>query len=143
MNNSTEEFPIGGIAPHGGELVNRVLIGEEREEALARAQTLKALQLTFLMNLSDLELLASGAFSPLTGFMVKEDYSRVVDEMHLYSGLVWSVPVTLAVGDTEAAEISEGQDITLWQEDRPVAIMTVAEIHSLSPVEVNVSIIAS
>jgi sulfate adenylyltransferase len=127
MNASNEEFPIGGIAPHGGELTNRVLSGEEREEALDRARTLKGLQLKSLINLSDLELLAIGAFSPLTGFMVKDDYDRVVQDMHLYSGLVWSVPVTLAVEEQEAAEISEGQDVTLWQDDTPLAIMTVAE----------------
>jgi sulfate adenylyltransferase len=92
MNASNnEEFPIGGIKPHGGELVNRVLGGEEREEATARAQTLTGLQLKSLVNLSDLELLATGAFSPLTGFMVKQDYDRVVEEMHLHSGLIWSI----------------------------------------------------
>ncbi len=127
MNVSDEKFPIGGIKPHGGELVNRVLSGEEREEALARAQTLDGLQLNSLVNLSDLELLAIGTFSPLTGFMVKQDYDRVVEEMHLYGGLVWSIPVTLAVTEDEAASISEGQDITLWQGDTPLAIMTVAE----------------
>jgi sulfate adenylyltransferase len=127
MNASDEKFPIGGIKPHGGELVNRVLSGEEREEALARAQTLNGLQLNSLVNLSDLELLAVGTFSPLTGFMVKQDYDRVVEEMHLYGGLVWSIPVTLAVTEDEAASISEGQDITLWQGDTPLAIMTVAE----------------
>jgi len=127
MNASDEKFPIGGIKPHGGELVNRVLSGEEREEALARAQTLDRLQLKSLVNLSDLELLAIGAFSPLTGFMVKQDYDRVVEEMHLYSGLIWSIPVTLAVTEEEAASISEGQDITLWQDDTPLAIMTIAE----------------
>lgn len=127
MNASKEQFPIGGIKAHGGELVNRVLTGEERNEALARAQTLKGLPLTSLINLSDLELLATGAFSPLTGFMVKEDYERVVEQMHLYSGLVWPIPVTLAVSDHEATNIGEGQDITLWQEKTPLAIMTVAE----------------
>jgi sulfate adenylyltransferase len=127
MNASDEKFPIGGIKPHGGELVNRVLSGEEREEALARAQTLNGLQLNSLVNLSDLELLAVGTFSPLTGFMVKQDYDRVVEEMHLYGGLVWSIPVTLAVTEDETASISEGQDITLWQGDTPLAIMTVAE----------------
>jgi sulfate adenylyltransferase len=128
MNASNnEEFPIGGIKPHGGELVNRVLSGEEREEATARAQTLTGLQLKSLVNLSDLELLATGAFSPLTGFMVKQDYDCVVEEMHLYSGLIWSIPVTLAVTEDEAASISEGQEITLWQDDTPLAIMTVAE----------------
>lgn len=127
MNASKEQFPIGGIKAHGGELVNRVLTGEERNEALARAQTLKGLPLTSLINLSDLELLATGAFSPLTGFMVKEDYERVVEQMHLYSGRVWPIPVTLAVSDHEATNIGEGQDITLWQEKTPLAIMTVAE----------------
>jgi sulfate adenylyltransferase len=128
MNTSNnEEFPIGGIKPHGGELINRVLSGEEREEATARAQTLTGLQLESLVNLSDLELLATGAFSPLTGFMVKQDYDRVVEEMHLYSGLIWSIPVTLAVTEDEAASISEEQEITLWQDDTPLAIMTVAE----------------
>jgi sulfate adenylyltransferase len=127
MNASNEEYPIGGISPHGGELVNRVLTGEEREEALDRASTLKRLQIQSLLNLSDLELLATGVLSPLAGFMVKEDYDRVVQEMRLQSGLVWSLPVTLAVTDDEAADITERQDISLWQDDTPLAIMTVAE----------------
>jgi sulfate adenylyltransferase len=87
------------------------------------------------MNLSDLELLATGAFSPLTGFMVKEDYERVVREMRLYSGLIWSVPVTLALTEDEAANISEGQEITLWQEDTPLAIMAVAEKYRRDPAQ--------
>ncbi len=127
MNTSNETPAIGGIKPHGGELVNRVLTGEEREEALARAHTLKRLQLKSLMNSSDLELLATGAFSPLTGFMVKEDYDRVVEQMRLYSGLVWPIPVTLALAEDEVSSVSEGQDIALWQDNTPLAIMTVAE----------------
>ena len=127
MNLSNEEYPIGGIKPHGGELINRVLTGEERTEALARAQTLQGLQVKSLVNLSDLELLAIGTYSPLTGFIEKEDYNRVVQEMHLSSGLAWSIPVTLAVTEEEATSISEGQDIALWQDDVPLAIMTVTE----------------
>jgi sulfate adenylyltransferase len=128
MDVSNEEFPIGGINPHGGELVNRLLIGEERGEALARAQTLKRLQLKSLVNLSDLELLATGVLSPLTGFMGKEDYDRVVQEMRLRNGLVWGIPVTLAVTADEASGFSQGQDIALWQDDTPLAIMSVTEI---------------
>ena len=133
MTVSNEEYPIGGIKPHGGELINRVLIGEERTEALARAQTLKGLQVESLVNLSDLELLAIGTYSPLAGFMVKEDYDHVVQEMHLSSGLVWSIPVTLAVTEEEATSISEGQDIALWQDDIPLAIMTVTERYRRNP----------
>jgi len=133
MDTSNDEFPIGGIKPHGGELVQRVLTGEERAEALERALTLKGLQVQSLMNLSDLELLATGALSPLTGFMVREDYDRVVQEMRLYGGLIWSIPVTLAVTEDEADSISEGEDIALWQQETPLAIMTVAEKYQRDP----------
>src|SRR5512142_245926 len=87
---------IGEIAPHGGELVDRLLIGDARAQAAARASGLKRLALN-AVNLSDLELLAVGALSPLTGFMGKRDYASVVESMRLSSGLVWSVPITLAV----------------------------------------------
>ena len=133
MNVANEEYPIGGIRPHGGELINRVLTGEERTDAVARAQTIKGLQVKSLVNLSDLELLAIGTYSPLTGFMGKEDYDRVVQEMHLSNGLVWTIPVTLAVTEEEATNINEGQDVALWQDDIPLAIMTVAEMYQRNP----------
>jgi sulfate adenylyltransferase len=133
MSVANKEASTVGNQPHGGELVSRVLSGEVREEALTRSKTLKRLQLESLVNLSDLELLATGAFSPLTGFMAKEDYDRVVLEMHLTSGVVWPIPVTLAVGEEQASRLSEGEDITLWQEETPLAIMTVAEIYTRDP----------
>jgi sulfate adenylyltransferase len=133
MNATQKKIPIGGILPHGGELVNRVYTGEEREEAVARAQTLKRLHLQSLVNLSDLELLATGAFSPLTGFMEKADYDRVVQDMRLANGLVWSVPVTLAVTEEEAQAIKPGEEIGLWQEDTPLAIMAVSDMYLRDP----------
>ncbi len=84
------------IAPHGGVLVNRILTGEARTAALAKAEGLSAITLS-PWSVSDLELIATGGFSPLTGFMGKADYTRVVREMHLAGGLPWSVPVTLPV----------------------------------------------
>src|SRR5512137_2068142 len=85
---------VGSIPPHGGQLMNRTLRGELREAALERARSFPQVQLT-PMAVSDLELIAVGALSPLTGFMTKADYDSVIDTMHMANGLAWSIPVTL------------------------------------------------
>ena len=69
------------IKPHGGKLVNRVLGGEARQTALEKSKNLKALKLSPTA-ISDLELIAVGALSPLTGFMKKADYESVVELLH-------------------------------------------------------------
>jgi sulfate adenylyltransferase len=78
------------IKPHGGTLVDRT------GERPADVESLEVVTLTS-RELSDLDMLASGALSPLEGFMRREDYERVVDEMRLATGLPWSLPVCLAV----------------------------------------------
>jgi sulfate adenylyltransferase len=87
------------IKPHGGELVNRQAVGEQREQLIEVAPQLASLTLN-PWSLSDLELIAIGGFSPLTGFMGEKDYHSVVENLHLSNGLVWSIPITLPV--TEA-----------------------------------------
>jgi sulfate adenylyltransferase len=106
------------IRPHGGELVDRT--GERPDDLDA----LETVQLTS-RELSDLDMLASGALSPLTGFMGREDYERVVEEMRLSSGLPWALPVCLAV------EAPPGGDrIALADEEgRPLAVLAVEEIY--------------
>ncbi|MBC7345836.1 MAG: sulfate adenylyltransferase [Clostridia bacterium] len=100
------------VPPHGGRLVNRVLTGEERAAALARAITLPRIRLD-RWSASDLEMIAVGAFSPLEGFLTRADYNAVVEEMHLAGGLAWSLPVTLAVDTEEAAGLVEGREAAL------------------------------
>lgn len=90
-----------GIAPHGGRLVDRTVRGDEAEELRARARELPALRLS-ARQVSDLELIANGAFSPLEGFLGRADYERVVAEMRLANGLPWTIPVTLAVDADDA-----------------------------------------
>lgn len=114
------------IRPHGGVLIDRVLRGEVREAVRERAAEMPKISLD-PMGLSDLELIATGALSPLTGFMRKADYDRCVDEMRLTSGVVWTVPVTLAVEQEMADQIEEGQEIALCEGERPLAVMEVAE----------------
>jgi sulfate adenylyltransferase len=100
------------IAPHGGELVDRRAPEGEREELLKRAGELRKVTLG-PRTLSDLEMISTGVFSPLAGFMVREDYDSVVETMHLASGLVWSIPITLSVSAEEGSSLSEGEEVAL------------------------------
>ncbi len=102
----------GLIAPHGGELVNRVLEGKERDAAEEQAADLPQVALN-ARAISDLELIAMGAFSPLEGFMNRETYLRVVKDMRLSDGLPWSLPITLAVDADEAERLKPGHDVAL------------------------------
>jgi ATP sulfurylase len=102
----------GLVAPHGGRLVHRVLAGEALAEARARAAGLPAVPLD-ARAASDLELLAVGAFSPLEGFMGRADYRAVMEDMRLAGGLLWPLPVTLAVRAEDARGLKEGGDVAL------------------------------
>ncbi|GBG06652.1 sulfate adenylyltransferase [Paenibacillus agaridevorans] len=104
------------IAPHGGELVNRIAAGEQREALLAEAANLN----TIIINtwtISDLDLIGVGAFSPLTGFLGESDYHAVVSQMRLSNGTVWSIPITLSVSEAKAAELKTGERAALVGED--------------------------
>src|SRR5262249_57820912 len=80
------------IAPHGGELVDRT--GERPDDL----ESLETLTLTSRER-SDLDMLASGALSPLTGFLNRDDYESVLEDMRLANGLPWALPVCLAVDE--------------------------------------------
>jgi len=122
---------IRQITPHGGVLVDRVLRGVVREAALERAQSLSKVYLS-PMAVSDLEMIAVGAFSPLTGFMDKLTYQTVLEDMRLPNGLAWTVPVTLAVTREQADTLHEGQEIALVERtaegaDHWMGILELAE----------------
>jgi len=101
------------IPPHGGRLVDRVLVGGARAEAVGRAAELPRVVLDERA-MSDLELLAVGALSPLDGFMGPADYRRVLEDMRLANGLLWTLPITLPVPAREAERL---------RDDRPVALV--------------------
>jgi ATP sulfurylase/adenylyl-sulfate kinase len=117
----------GPSVPHGGVLVDRELSGEAREDARKRAASLEKVRLGE-RELADVEMIGIGALSPLTGFMRKLDYETVVESMRLSDGLLWSMPVTLAVSSDQADRIEEGQEIGLVDDkDAIVALMQVTE----------------
>ncbi len=116
------------VMPHGGKLLPLLVSGEERNECLSEAGTLPRVRLNS-RELSDLIMLAMGAFSPLQGFMGKEDYRRVVGEMRLTGGVLWPVPITVSVAKEDADKIKEGQKVALVNTDgnEIVASMQVQE----------------
>ncbi|MFD2654926.1 sulfate adenylyltransferase [Gracilibacillus thailandensis] len=104
------------IEAHGGTLINREANGAEREQLLKEAEALKTITIN-AWSISDLELIAIGGFSPLTGFLGKKDYLEVVENLHLADGTVWSIPITLAVTEAEADNLDIGEKIALYGED--------------------------
>ena len=115
------------IAPHGGELINRIATSEQRQQFLDQAATLPSLVLDERA-LSDLVMIAIGAFSPLTGFMEQADYDAVVETMHLANGLPWSIPVTLSVSEAAAEPLEAGSLIVLRDDsDRAVGVLELTQ----------------
>lgn len=118
------------IRPHGGKLVNRMLEEGEREKWLEKAEQMPRVKLN-LRQLSDVELIAIGAFSPLTGFMGSKDYENVVDNQRLKNGLPWTIPVTLAVSEEEAESVRASSEIALSDDHgQVVAIMELEEVYT-------------
>jgi sulfate adenylyltransferase len=112
--------------PHGGTLVNRRAPQDERDERTQKAKELRKVALG-PRALSDLEMISSGVFSPLAGFMVSDDYESVVDGMRLANGLVWSMPITLSVTQDEAGSIDEGEEIALTTGDGQIVATMLVE----------------
>lgn len=123
------------IRPHGGTLVNRVVEGTEREELLQLAREYKTLSVN-TWTLSDLDLIAVGAFSPLTGFLNEQDYHSVVKNMRLADGTVWSIPITLAVEEDVASGLAIGDKVSLIGEEDG-EIYGLLDIESIYTVDQN------
>jgi sulfate adenylyltransferase len=115
------------IEPYGGKLVSLEVRAEEQEELRRRAANLPRLQLT-ARNLCDLELLATGAFSPVDRFLGRADYSRVLEEMRLESGVLFPLPITLTVGRDSGIEL-DGEVALADQYNHLLALMRVEEIY--------------
>ena len=84
--------------PHGGKLVNQMEL-DYNASGLASEIEIDA------MALSDLELIANGAYSPLVGFLGKEDYESVIENIRLANGIVWSIPITLPISEEAAQKL--------------------------------------
>ncbi|MFT4037413.1 MAG: bifunctional sulfate adenylyltransferase/adenylylsulfate kinase [Thermomicrobiales bacterium] len=119
------------ISPYGGKLVDLMVPAEDLADARAYASTLPSLQIS-PRAVCDLEMLATGAFSPLKQFMGEADFRRVVSEMRLADGTLFPIPVTLPVAADAGLKV--GTDIALRDSMNDLlAIMSIEELYPWDP----------
>ncbi len=127
MTNDTHQHQT--IEPHGGTLVDLLVPQDEAETLSEEAERLPQVVVNH-RELSDLEMLAVGALSPLRGFQGEKDYYSILETMHLADGLAWTIPVTLSVDDDALGRLRGAERIALLSQDgvRPLAVLEVSEI---------------
>jgi len=119
------------IKPHGGRLVNRFVEGKEREALEEKIPDLPRLVLNE-RELADFEMIATGAMSPLEGFMGRADYVSVLDLKRLATGLPWTIPIVLSAKG-EGESYRPGEDIAL--EDSGGNVLGVFHLEDIHPID--------
>lgn len=124
------QIGTGLIPPHGGgSLVNRLIPVAEIKKAQSRASSFPRISISS-RTLSDVEMLAIGAFSPLEGFLNQSEYVSVVLYGRLSNGLLWPIPLCLAVDEETKATLMIGSPAALVYEDEIVAILHVQSLYA-------------
>lgn len=116
------------IPPHGGTLVNRIATATRAAELRKLAATVPTITLT-AKQACDLEMIAIGAFSPLTGFMGQADFESVCRKTRLANGVVWPIPITLAIDDKAKATLGDHRHAALKHSDG--TLLGVIEVHEV------------
>jgi sulfate adenylyltransferase len=117
------------IPAHGGELVQLIASAERSAELKSHSREWPSWDLS-ARQLCDLELLLSGGFSPLSGFMTRPDYEGVCHDMRLTSGVIWPMPVTLDVTEEFAKKLQPGTSKVALRDPEGVmlAVLNVEEV---------------
>lgn len=116
------------IAPHGGRLTNRILTGAELDEATSRAGSLPKLTISDVLA-GDIQNIARGVFSPLNGFIGKDDFESIIANDRMVDGTVWTIPIILDVPEKDS--VQPGQEVALYRsgEEEAMALLTVSEVY--------------
>jgi sulfate adenylyltransferase len=124
------------IAPHGGQLVDRMLTGTALEQARERAKSLPSITVDGYTAF-DIDNIGKGIFSPITGFMNEEQVRSVIDTMHLRKGIPWTIPILLAVDKATADRLEVGGEVALVDDEGEVAaILHLSEKFSMKHAEI-------
>ena len=116
------------IEPHGGKLVNLIVDNKGQEDLKRGLKDIPALDLN-PRQLCDIELILNGAFSPLDGFLGREDYESVCKNLRLEDGTIWPLPITLDVDEKTAGSFREGDRVALRDlEGVTLAVLTISDI---------------
>jgi len=124
------------IRPHGGELVDRFLLGSSLDAAREKAKSLPRIVVD-AYTAFDIDGIGKGIFSPLTGFMNEEETCNVLDSMHLRKGIPWTIPILLAREQKEADRLELGCEVAIEDDiGAIVAILHLTEKFSIDQAEI-------
>ncbi len=112
---------MGAAKPHGGKLVNRIANGG--------AEGLFSIQISADLA-NDVENIADGIFSPLEGFLPREDFESVVSRGRLANDLPWTIPIVLDVDKETATKMKDSRDVALSVNGSPLAVLHVEEAYT-------------
>ncbi len=122
------------VSPHGpqSQLLPRLAAESERGDLTAWAATLPRLPMT-TRETSDLLMLGMGAFTPLSGFMGRDDWLSVCDRYEMADGVFWPIPITLSASADAASSLRPGDPVALMDEDTQalMAVLTVSEVYTV------------
>lgn len=124
---------------HGGRGINRVLAGVERQRALEDARSLPAIEIDRDM-VMDVESIAFGIFSPLTGFLGKDDLQSVVEHGRLANDVPWTIPIVLDLDADQIDRIKGKERAALVYQGAPVAILDIEDVYSFDKDEAAVNV---
>lgn len=116
------------ITPHGGALVNRIVPSDRAAELKQEAAEMPVITLS-AKQVCDLEMIAIGAFSPLTGFVGKADFESICKDMHSAAGVVWPIPITLAVDDQTKATLKHDAAALQHSDGTLMAVIQIEQIY--------------
>jgi sulfate adenylyltransferase len=128
--------------PHGGRLVDRVLNENEKNKISEKLKlnTLYSLKLSGEL-VQDVFNITCGVYSPLEGFVCREDYRNILDNRRLASGLPWTIPVVLDITLQEAKELSENNEVCLLGPDeKAIALLHIRDIYEFDKEELSLKI---